>query len=140
LDWGMGEEGSGGRTGCDVESEFPRLGQLAQAGAQAEEGVAADAGGEVGEGEADVVDLDDGGVVSLRSGDGCPWDLLIMGSEEKRETNARVVEAKDVAVAVVERCDQRLEVGAVVGELVKDDFRLGFGEGTHRRSVKDLVS
>ena len=51
-----------------------------------------------------------------------------------------MVEAKDVAVAVVERRDQRLEVGAVVGELVKDDFRLGFGKGAHRGSVKGLVS
>ena len=47
-----------------------------------------------------------------------------------------MVEAKDVAVAIVERRDQRLEVGAVVGELVKDDFRLGFGKGAHRGYVE----
>ena len=67
--------------------------------------------------------------------------LTIVDMEKRRrDTHARVVEAKDVAVAVVERRDQRLEVGAVVGELVKDDFRLGFGKGAHRGSVKGLVS
>ena len=40
-----------------MQAELARLGHLAEAGAQAEEGVAADAGGEVGEGELDVVDL-----------------------------------------------------------------------------------
>lgn len=63
-----------------------------------------------------------------------------MGLEKKGETNARVVEAEDVAVAIVERRDQRLEIGAVVGELVEDDFRLGFGKGTHRAGVEGLVS
>ena len=40
-----------------MQAELARLGQLADAGAQAEEGVAADARGEVGDGELDVVDL-----------------------------------------------------------------------------------
>ena len=47
----------------DVQAELARLGHLAEAGAQAEERVAADAGGEVGEGELDVVDLFSGGGV-----------------------------------------------------------------------------
>lgn len=47
----------------DVQAEFARLGHLPQAGAQAKKGVAADARGEVGEGELDVVDLCQRGVV-----------------------------------------------------------------------------
>ena len=43
--------------GRDVQAELARLGHLAQAGAQAEEGVAADACGEVGDGEFNVVYL-----------------------------------------------------------------------------------
>ena len=39
-----------------MHPELPRLGELAQTGAEGEEVVAGYAGGEVGEGEADVVD------------------------------------------------------------------------------------
>jgi hypothetical protein len=42
-----------------------------------------------------------------------------------------VVEAEDIAVAVVEGGNQTFEVGHVVGELVEDNFRLGFREGAH---------
>ena len=47
-----GDDGQGG----DVQAELARLGHLADAGAQAQQGVAADAGGEVGDGELDEVD------------------------------------------------------------------------------------
>ena len=40
-----------------MKSELSGLGHLAKAGAQAEEGIAADTRGEVGNGETDVVDL-----------------------------------------------------------------------------------
>lgn len=40
-----------------MKSELSGLGHLAEAGAQAEEGIAADTRGEVGNGETDVVDL-----------------------------------------------------------------------------------
>ena len=48
----------------DVQAELARLGHLAEAGAHAEEGVAADADGQVGDRELDVVDLllNDGGM------------------------------------------------------------------------------
>jgi hypothetical protein len=39
----------------DMQAELARLGHLAQAGAQAEEGVATDTGRQVGDGELDVV-------------------------------------------------------------------------------------
>lgn len=48
----LGKNGEGG----DVEAEFTRLCELSQAGAEGEEGVAGDGGGEVGDGELDVVD------------------------------------------------------------------------------------
>ena len=44
-------------TSSDVQPELARLGELPQTGAQAQEGVAADAGCHVGYREADVVDL-----------------------------------------------------------------------------------
>ena len=77
-----GNDGQGG----DVQAELSRLGHLADAGSQAQQGVAADAGGQVGDGELDVVD-------------------------------AGVIQAEDVAVAVLERGNQALEVGHVVGKL-----------------------
>jgi hypothetical protein len=58
----------------DVQAELARLGDLAEAGAQAEEGVATDAGGQVGDRELDVVDLYEGGLcVSV------VWGLLAGG-------------------------------------------------------------
>ena len=45
------------RTSSDVKSELSSLGHLAKAGTQAEESIAADTCGEVGNGETDVVDL-----------------------------------------------------------------------------------
>lgn len=51
----------------DVQAELARLGHLADAGAEAEEGIAADARGEVGDGELDVVDL-------LLGGGWCKWE------------------------------------------------------------------
>lgn len=40
-----------------MKAELARLGHLPQAGAETEEGVAADAGGQIGDGELDVVYL-----------------------------------------------------------------------------------
>lgn len=40
---------------CDVEAEFPGFGEFAEAGAEGEEVIAGDGGGEVGEGEREVV-------------------------------------------------------------------------------------
>jgi hypothetical protein len=57
----------------DVQAELARLGHLADAGAQAEEGIAADARGEVGDGELDVVDL--------YSGESCVSGLWRDGGE-----------------------------------------------------------
>lgn len=42
-----------------------------------------------------------------------------------------MVEAEDIAVAIVKGGNQGLEIGHVVGELVEYDFRLGFCKRTH---------
>ena len=79
----------------DVQSELARLGQLAKAGSETQELVARDARGDVGDGQAHVVD-------------------------------AGMVETENVAVAVVERGDEGLEVAAVGCEFGKDRLGLFF--------------
>lgn len=133
------------RTGSDVKSELSGLGHLSKAGTQAEEGIAADTGGEVGNGETDVVDLYIIILVSLsgpysgwwcggchRRRHGCRYPrwrtakreetvyrARSRGSEggERGRTYARVVQTENVSVAIIERSDKTLEIGAVVCKL-----------------------
>jgi hypothetical protein len=82
-----------------VQAELARLGQLAEAGAETEKGVAADARGEVGDGELDVVDLCTGmGCKSWFGG----WAVDEVGVGG---AYAGVVQPENVAVTVFEGSD-----------------------------------
>ena len=96
----------------DVQAEFARLGEFAEAGAEGEEIGARDAGREVGEGKAHVVDAR--GVEAE--------DVSVVGGGGGR----------GVGAGGGGWCDEVGERAAgVVGEFGEEGLRLGFGEGTH---------
>lgn len=94
-----------------MQPELSRLGHLAQAGAEAEELVAGDAGSNVGDGQLDVVDL-----LSRKWMLGLDRDRQQERAQAK-ETYAVLLHAENVTVAIFEGSDQAFEVGHVVGQL-----------------------
>lgn len=90
---------------CDVQSEFSSLGELAQAGTQAQKGVASDRGSEVRDRFANVVDS-----VFLHSKN------VAVGGFPVRDS---------VGDQVIER------LASVVGELLKERLRFGVGKRSH---------
>ena len=91
-----------------MQAKFPGFGELAETGAEGEEGVAGDGGGEVGEGFADVVDA-----VFLDAED------VAVGGAFGVGRGGGVGEEGFEGLA------------GVVGEFFEERFGFGVGEGAH---------
>ena len=104
-----------------METEFPCLGELAQADSERKQVVACDGGGEVGEGFADIV--------AARA----LADVLAVALSERGERVLVYLHTEDQAVVAAGWVGDEVRdaLAAVGGELLEENFCLGFGEGAH---------
>jgi hypothetical protein len=105
----------------DVKTEFPCLGELAQADSKGKQVVACDGGGQVGERFADIV--------AARA----LADMLAGAGKARGQRVHMYLHTEDKAVVAAGWVGDEVRdaLAAVGGELLEENFCLGFGEGAH---------